>query len=117
MRVRRDRFGDPLDDLAEHTLTGCIVAPTGTRGTPLSAEEISTSGERIQDYADVYLPSVDVDVIPTDRIRRASDPAPADGAPMKLRAPWQVIGGKSEWRSPFTGWRPGAVIRIARVTG
>ena len=106
----RDRHGDPSGDATEHTITGVLVAPSQ------SSEDVTT-GDQATSRWDLY-PPVGADIRATDRVRRpAVDPAPADGADMRHRAPWVVVGDPSPWRSPWSGWAPGQVVRIERQTG
>lgn len=30
---------------------------------------------------------------------------------------WEVDGDPADWRNPFTGWRPGLVIKLKAVSG
>lgn len=104
----RDRHGDPTG-ATEHTIAGVLVAPAG------SSEDVS-SGEQLADRWDLYLP-VGSDIVATDRVRRALDPTPGDDAPLPQRAPWVVVGQPSPWRSPWSSWTPGMVVRVERHTG
>lgn len=107
-RLGRDRHGDPTV-VSEHTIAGVVVAPTGT------TEDVST-GDRVTGRYDLYVPA-DADVRATDRVRRPSDPDPGEGASVKSRAPWIVVGDPAVWKSPFGFWTPGAVVQIERVSG
>lgn len=108
VRVRRNRHGDPVV-ASEHTLPGCVVAPTS------STEDVSR-GDQVVGRLNVYVLH-DADVTAADRIRRPSDPTPGANAGLKARGPWQVVGDPAPWRSPFGGWAPGQVVQIERVSG
>lgn len=108
VRPVRDRHGDVVS-FTEHTLPGCIVAPS-------SSTENLAAGEQVTGRWDLYV-LTGTDVLASDRIRRPGDPAPADNAPFRTRAPWQVVGDPAPWRSPFSGWSPGVVVTVERVAG
>lgn len=108
VRSVRDTNGDVVS-FTEHTLRGCVVAPSS------STEDVAT-GDRVTARWDVYV-LAGADVTASDRLRRPTDPAPAQGAPFKARAPWQVYGDPAPWSSPFSQWTPGMVVTIEKVTG
>lgn len=101
----RDRHGDP-GETAEHTISGVIVAPSG------SSEDVA-DGDQVTTRWDLYAPAGS-DITATDRVRRETDPATGD---LRQRAPWIVVGQPSPWRSPFSNWAPGMVVKIERHTG
>ncbi len=102
--VTRDVTG-----FSEHVLLGCVVAPT------TSSEDLG-GGDRVTDDYTVYV-LAGADVLSEDRIRRPSDPTPTGDSGLGVRAPWQVHGTPAPWRSPFSGWTPGTVLRIRRARG
>ena len=105
---RRDRHGDPGEP-TEHTITGVVVAPGQ------SSEDVS-DGDQVTTRWDLYVPAGS-DVVVTDRVRLAADPDPGDSTDMKRRGPWIVAGVPAPWRSPFSSWAPGVVVKIERHTG
>lgn len=112
VRPVRDAYGDVVS-YSEHTLPDCLVsASSGSSGTATSHESLS---EVISIYQVFVL--ADADVVASDRLRRPSDPTPDESAGFKVRAPWMVRGDPAVWKSPFSGWNPGMVLRIERVTG
>lgn len=107
VRVARNRHGDAVV-ASEHVLRGCVVAPS------TSTEDIS-DGDQVVSRWNVYV-LTDADVRAADRIRRPTDPTPAN-ASVRARGPWQVVGDPEPWKSPFGSWAPGMVVQIERVSG
>ncbi len=108
VRPVRDTNGDVVS-FTEHTLRSCVVAPA-------SSTEDVRDGDTINTRYDVYVLN-GADVVATDRLRRQGDTAAAQGASLKTRAPWLVVGDPAVWRSPFSDWVPGKVVTIERATG
>lgn len=94
--------GDPLP-AAEHTVDGCVIAPQVSIGQASSGEIVDRRDTVITGLA-LYAPP-GADIQPTDRVVRA------DGTL------WDVEGEPGDWLDPFTGWHPGIVVAIRRVTG
>lgn len=112
----RDRHGDPVTDNAgkpihvtEHTIDQVIVAPAA------STEDVGR-GETVTSGWDLYVPP-GADIAVTDRVRRTTDPAPGGSVDLKRRGPWVVVTEPAPWRSPFSNWAPGTVVRIERHSG
>lgn len=71
-----------------------------------SAEPVQVdSDQRVITQPTIYDPSY-ADVLAGDRIRREL-----------TGKTYEVDGDPAEWRSPFTGWQPGQVIRLKIVEG
>ena len=81
----------------ELVIEGCGVASGG------SMEPLTDARNSVESDFDVIAP-IGVDVTAADRL--------------VLRGlPCQVQGRPFDWRSPFTGWAPGALIRCKIVEG
>jgi hypothetical protein len=94
--------GDPLP-YTTHTVTGCVFAPNVSTGENVSAENVYRR-DTVSTGLALYAPP-DADIIPIDRIVRA------DGTV------WEVEGEPGDWQTPWTGWHPGKVVAVKRVTG
>lgn len=99
-REQRDNFGNRVE-VSLHTIAGCSVSVRH------SAEDVArdrrdtiTTGLRV-------LAPVDADVRATDVVTL---PAPVTGK-------WEVEGDIHRQINPFTGWSPGCVFYLTRVTG
>lgn len=92
-----DQYGDPIADAARTDIDGCAVAPrtsfditgTGRFGVIVGLTVLFPDGTAIE---------------PTDQFE-------IDGVL------WQIEGVAGEWVSPFTGWRPGIEVALARAAG
>jgi len=97
LSTTRDEHGDTTTILVG-AIDGCAVAPvTSTEDTDQRAQ--------VDTIADLFVPPTAVSVTAQSRIRLA------DGTV------WRVDGTPQWWSNPYTGWSPGAVVRISRVTG
>ena len=92
----RDRHGD-LTETPRGSIHQCGVAPE-------TSVEDNDKREQVDTRATVYAPYSVVQVRAGDKVR-VND---------KL---WHVDGDPEEWASPFTGRKPGRVIRIRQVRG
>lgn len=79
------------------SLPGCAVADGG------SVEPVEDARNAVLSDFDVIAPPGS-DVLPTDRL-------------IVRGLTCDVIGRPFDWRSPFTGWRPGMVVRVKVVEG
>jgi len=94
-----DRYGDPVpgNPSTTHTIEGCAFAPR-------SSTELHAQVNTVIVGLTMYAPS-GADIKATDTIQRS------DGTR------WNVEGQPGVWSSPFTGWQPGIVAALERVTG
>jgi hypothetical protein len=94
--VARDRYGDTTETVVG-TIEGCGFAPdTSTENTAGQAQVGTDSA--------LYVPPTSVPVTAQHRLRFDDQT-------------WQINGEVAWWRHPMTGWSPGGVIRLRRVTG
>jgi hypothetical protein len=96
LEVSRDRFGDTTETLVG-SIDGCGYAPG-------SSTENTDNQAQVDTLAELYVPPTPVPVTAQHRVRFNGNT-------------WQVNGEPSWWRSPFTGWSPGGVLQLRRVTG
>lgn len=92
-----DRNGDPLPGTT-HTVDGCAFDDGQT-------SEFNSLGERVVTEPVIYGPP-DGNFLSTDKVTRATD-----------TAPWYVQGDPSRPTNPFTGSRPGCVVKLSRQRG
>jgi len=90
------RYGDKLPG-TEHTLTGCVFAPR-------ESTELHEFRNTVIVGLTMYAPA-GADIRATDTVVRS------DGTR------WRVEGQPGVFTSPFTGWTPGVVVALERVTG
>lgn len=95
-RYAMDRYGDRTVT-ATFTLGRCAFAPR-------------TSNEN-NDRANTVVADAELYVPPWAGIKASDEVELADGTK------WEVAGRPENWRSPFTGWQPGDVVALTRVTG
>lgn len=96
-----DRYGNRIKG-ATHTVEGCTTAPAGS-------VEIVNGQQTVIDHDTVYGPYM-ADVEPNDLVTiPAGQPIP--------QGVYEVQGQPANYRNPWTGWQPGCVIRLERVTG
>jgi len=81
----------------ELEIPGCAFDPGG------SLESAEVGREPVVSTPTLYAP-VDADVTARDRVI------------MRGRT-WLVDGDPAEYRSPFSGWAPGLVVKLKAVTG
>lgn len=93
-----DGYGNPVPGVdVETPLPGWAVADGAT-------SEFNQPG-RTAVLADLVLYGPPgADVLPADRLRVRGKEYSVNGEPF-------------EWRSPFTGWTPGVVVLLSKVTG
>lgn len=96
LETSRDEHGD-LTEALRGTIDGCAVAPE-------SSTEDNDNRAQVDTFVEVYAPYSDVVVTAQDKVRLNG-------------TLWHVEGDPAEWRSPFTGWQPGRVIRLRQVRG
>lgn len=96
IKVTRDRHGDATTT-AVGSIEGCAFAPESSVEDTDNREQVISAGA-------LYVPPTQVEVSAACRLR-------FDGAE------WQVDGDPAWWRHPMTGWTPGGVIHVRRVTG
>ena len=90
-------WDDEAQPPAELDIPGCAIDPGG------STEPSEVGRESVVTKPTVYAP-FGADVLPGDRV-------------VVRGRTWQVDGDPAEWRSPFTGWEPGTVIKLMAVEG
>ncbi|WP_225210444.1 hypothetical protein [Brevibacterium gallinarum] len=104
VRVRAggvDRWGDRLPETTTR-IDGCSIAPT-------QSDEDSEFRHSVTTGFSISVPA-GTDVRHTDEFRL---PAPySDGVEN-----WHVVGEIADWRNPFTGWSPGAIVTVKRRSG
>lgn len=99
-REQRDTFGN-RSEVSQHSIVGCSVEVRHSK-EEIGADRRDTVVTGLRIYA-----PVDADVRATDVITL---PAPVTGR-------FEVEGDVHRQISPFTGWSPGCVIYLTRVTG
>ncbi len=87
-------------DQLVHEGTG--VAPT-TIGATLSRNDVEEARQSITDGFTLYL-DFGFDITALDRV-------------LVRGGIYRVVGDPGDWRSPLTGWEPGTVVVVERVTG
>jgi hypothetical protein len=106
IRLRATPAADPysgvIDQLDWSTpsrlvIDGCGVAPTS------STEPLRDNRSEVISRIDIYVP-YGADIRALDRLVVAG-------------VTWHVDGDPAAWRSPLTGWAPGAVVSCTRVEG
>lgn len=108
IETSKDRHGDVTAVAELGEITGCAFAIE-------SSSEDNEQRDRVYTFAALYAPPHDIDIRVAYRVRL---PAQSPYLPVALLGTtWEVIGLPQPWSSPFTGWTPGSVIRIQRVTG
>jgi hypothetical protein len=95
--VARDRYGDTTETVVG-SIAGCGFAPG-------SSTENTDNQAQVGTVESLYSPPTTVPVNAQSKIRFP------DGVV------WHVDGEPEWWRHPMTGWSPGGVIRLRRVTG
>lgn len=95
-----DRYGNLVPDWSDPgrlDIPDCAVAPR------TSNEDTEQGRQGVVVGIAVYAPT-GADITPQDR--------------MEVRGEvWEVVGEVADWRSPYTGWRPGIVVNLARMEG
>lgn len=91
-----DADGNPLTP-ATHTEPGCAPAPAGSF-------EVHHLEATVEWDKDLFAP-YDADFKPEDVVTLPGD-----------ETRYQVHGQPSPWRSPFTGWEAGLVVRLKAVS-
>lgn len=89
-----DDEANPPSSLA---IEGCAFNPGG------STEPTQEGRNAVITRPEVYAPA-DADVLAGDRL-------------VVRGLTYDVEGDPADWRSPFTGWQPGLVIALERVSG
>lgn len=106
VRIRRRMISDPYsheetlgswDDAEEAPIAGVAIAPT-------SSVEVDSENRQVVVTGMAMYCGNNEDVLPEDRIRSRS-------------GLWTVEGELLPWVHPMTGWAPGAVVSIKKVTG
>lgn len=95
-RLTRDRYGDRTE-IAHFLVSGCAFAPRLSTENTGRADEVTADAELYAPFwADIHA----ADVVERDDTTR-----------------WEVQGEPQRWENPFTGWQPGVVATLKRVTG
>lgn len=106
VRLRRRLVDDPYSgeatlgdwsDADELEIKGVAIAPT-------SSVEVDEAGRQMVVTGVSIYGAADADIAAEDRLRARS-------------GLWDVVGDFVVWRSPFTGWEPGAQASIKKATG
>lgn len=106
IRLRRQLIRDPYSDeetlgswegADEMVIRGVAIAPTSSVEPDADGRQLVVTGVALYCAADE-------DIQPEDRIRARS-------------GLWDAKGELLTWRSPFTGWEPGAQVSIEKVKG
>lgn len=92
----RDVDGNDIYASVDSTIDDCGFDPGGSLELVQGQELVTTTPT-------IYAPSGTV-VNPLDQITVRGQI-------------YDVDGGSNDWRSPLTGWTPGVVIKLKRVTG
>jgi hypothetical protein len=95
--VVRDKHGDTTETVVG-SISGCGFAPGSSTENTDNQAQVATVGS-------LYPPPTTVPVNAQSKIRFPDDVV------------WHVDGEPEWWTSPFTGWAPGGVIHVRRVTG
>lgn len=85
------------DDPDELEIPGCGFNPGQ------SSEPVQNARNAVITKPEVYAPA-DADVLAGDRL-------------VVRGKTYEIDGDPQDWRSPFTGWRPGLVLVLKRVEG
>lgn len=102
-REERNRLGDVVI-VEERVLHGCGIAPR-TSSEPGGDPRVGTAGRTtVTTGITLYAPAGSV-ITARHRVRLADNTV------------WEVQGEVGRWQSPLTGWAPGVVVELDRVTG
>jgi hypothetical protein len=96
-----DAFGDSLPG-ESHTVAGCAIWQS-------SSVEDTQGRDTVVTAKTLVVPN-GADIVATDRVY-----LPGDDQAKPAR--WQVDADPHRWHSPLTGWEPGTVVALQRVTG
>lgn len=115
LATSRDRHGDETTTV-RGSIPGCGLAPDeSVENAGLRAQEDTHQRALVITRQVVYAPPSGVRVGAQDRVRLVPPgTSPEARAALPL---WHVEGEPELWQNPMTGWRPGRVIRLQRVTG
>lgn len=90
-----DEYGDPIYMVTTVTVTGVLAPAIGA--------ETTSGQDQVITQPTAFLPAgTVVDSLSKLTIRGVD---------------YEVDGTPEDWRSPFTGWQPGIVVPLKRVTG
>lgn len=92
----QDRYGQRTTTTTA-TVAGCGFAPG-------ASSEALDKRDQVAEEGNLYAPPGTV-INPTDRVVLPDNTV------------WEVTGTASSWQSPWTGWTPGVVVPLKRVTG
>lgn len=109
-RQQRNSDGDLVGSGVDTALGGWLIAPANTTEQADGTRDSSTL------ELDAYGGPAQADIRPGDRVYLADDPRLNTGG-QPVPPPWQVVGWPQRWGNPLTGWEPGNVVRLRRVTG
>lgn len=104
----RDAHGDTTDTV-RGVITGCGIAPE-------SSTEETDNRAAVDTRITVYAPITDVYVGSQDKVR-IIPPGDISAETRAALPKWSVDGEPGDWANPFTGWRPGRVIRLRLARG
>ena len=107
IRLRAPLVADPYSGQATERdwPNATSVALEGFAIDPGTSVEVSTANRtQITTTPTLYGP-YGADVLASDRVRDESGTT------------WEVVGNRSDWRNPFTGWLAGASWPLKRVEG
>lgn len=94
-RYAMDRYGDRSETMS-FTVPECGFAPRVSTENTARADVVTADAE-------LYAP--EADILATDVVELA------DGTR------WEVTGDPQHWTQPMTGWQPGIVVMLRRMTG
>lgn len=110
-RQQRDSDGDLVGAPVDTVIDGWLIAPTSSSEQVTTGRDISTL--QLKAYGG---PPGAVDISPGDRVYLADDPRiDQDGHPVP--PPWYVVGPPECWGNPRSGWEPGSVVTLHRISG
>jgi hypothetical protein len=93
----QDAYGNDTYATADVLISGCAFDPGGST-------EFTIGGDRVLSQPTLYLPP-DVAV-----------PTAVDSVSVRGQS-YEIDGVPAWYPSPFTGWNPGGVVKLRRVTG
>lgn len=105
-----DGYGDPVladwantGSIVSTAVQGCAVAPSSGANLSGTSAEDNNNRTAVIVGLQLYLPA-GTDIRSSDRVVVRGETFEVEGIP-------------GDWRSPFTGWRPGVEVALIKVSG
>jgi len=100
--AKRDRTGDRTAPPVPHQIQGCAIAPETGSSAASSSTDTDAQRATVVSWRYLYCPAgADIEI--------------GDAVILPSGRTFLVEGEPAEWKSPFTGWQPGIVVRLRGV--